>query len=115
MNTLNTSEVEAIERNIKKAKEFVSMGAALERLSKNVDFRKVIKEGYFEQEAIRLVHLKSDVSMQSDASQKTILAQIDAIGTLAAYFQTIAFTNDQAQKAIDQDEAMIEQILTEGE
>ena len=115
MNDLNTSEVEAIERNIKAAKEFVSMGTSLERLSKNVDFIKVIQKGYFEQEAIRLVHLKSDVSMQSDASQKSILAQIDAIGTLSAYFQTIAFASVQANKAIDQDEAMIEQILTEGE
>ena len=105
--------IQAIEENIKQAKKIVDIGDALERLRGNRDFKKVVLEGYFEQEAIRLVHLKSDQNVQSPDMQKSILAQIDAIGSLSQYFGTVLHKASIARKAIASDEEARDEILSE--
>lgn len=105
--------IQEIENNIREAKALKEMGDALGRLQENRDFKKIIREGYFEKEAIRLVHLKSDPSMQSPASQQSIVDQIDAIGALSQYFRTVFHTAALATKAIYADEQEIEALLEE--
>jgi hypothetical protein len=110
---MSNDTVQAIEQNIRDAKEIIELNKALERLSQNPDFKKVIKVGYFEKEAIRLVHLKSDPNMKTDERQQSILASIDAIGGLSDYFRTVAFNASVAAKAIESDEAVRDEILAE--
>ena len=109
----NEDNIQAIERNIAKAKSAMDLGTALERLRINRDFKKIVLEGYFEQEAIRLVHLKADPNMQKPESQLAILNQIDAIGTLVQYFNTVMFRADLASKSISDDEAMRDELIEE--
>ena len=106
--------IEEIELNITQAKAIVDRGAALERLRNNRDFKKVVLEGYFEKEAIRLVHLKSDFNMQSAESQANILDQINAIGALSGYFNTVRHQGMLAEKAILSDEETRDELLAEG-
>ena len=110
---MSMDTVQAIEANIKEARKIVEIGQSLERLQSNRDFRKVVLEGYFEQEAIRLVHLKSDPAMQSADSQKSIVTMMDAIGALHQYFQTVFHKASIAKKAIVSDEEMRDEILAE--
>ena len=110
-----TDTVQAIEANIREAKKIVEVGESLERLRSNRDFKKVISEGYFEKEAIRLVHLKADPGMQSPEMQKSIVAQMDAIGSLSMYFNTVFAQASIAKKAIISDEQTRDEILGEGE
>lgn len=110
---MSNATVQAIEDNIKQARKIVEVGEALERLKNNKDFRKVVLEGYFEQEAIRLVHLKSDQNMQSPDFQKSINAQIDAIGAVSQYFSTVRHKASIAAKAIASDEEARDEILAE--
>jgi hypothetical protein len=105
--------IQKIELNIANAKKIVDMGTALERLSNNRDFKKVIQEGYFEQEAIRLVHLKADPNFQTIERQQSIITQMDAIGSLVEFFQTIKQKASMASKAIDADEEARDEILAE--
>jgi hypothetical protein len=105
--------IQRIEANIKEARKIVDLGDSLERLRSNRDFKKVIMEGYFEQEAIRLVHLKADPSMQSADMQKSIVSQMDAIGALHQYFTTVFHKASIARKAIDADEETRDEILAE--
>lgn len=105
--------IEEIELNIEQAKTIVARGNALERLRNNRDFKKIIVEGYFEKEAIRLVHLKSDFNMQDDVSQASITKQMDAIGSLSQYFSNIFRESDLASKAISHDEETREELLAE--
>jgi hypothetical protein len=107
------TRVEEIELNIQQAKSIVELGSSLERLRNNRDFKKVIIDGFFEKEAIRLVHLKSDYNMQDDESQKSIVAQMDAIGTLSQYFSKVRHEGMLAQKAIESDEETRDELLTE--
>jgi hypothetical protein len=107
-------QLHEIELNIQQARKIVEQGNALERLRSNSDFKKVISTGYFEEEAIRLVHLKSDQNMQDAERQKAILSQIDAIGSLNQYFQTLFHRASLATKAIAADEETREEILAGG-
>jgi len=111
---MSQSQIEEIELNIEQAKSFVEQGRALERLYGNPDFRKIIGEGFLEKEAVRLVHLKSDPSMQSEEMQREIVKQIDSIGCLTHYFRMVAHQKMLAEKAIEEDERTREELLEEG-
>lgn len=107
-------QIQEIEQNIKESRKTVDFGDALVRLHSNRDFKRVIVEGFFAEEAIRLVHLKSDANMQTPEKQQSILSQIDAIGSLKQYFKTAMFKADLARKSIAFDEQTREE-LTEGD
>lgn len=102
-----------LEENIKAAKQIVEMYNSLERLQNNRDFKQVILRGYFQDEAVRLVHLKVDPAFQTPERQASILAQIDAIGGLVQYFRTLEFNAMTAGKAIENDQAELEEVLAE--
>lgn len=110
---MSSQEIQAIEQNIQAAKTRLEFGAALERLQSNRDFRRVIEEGYFRDEAVRLVHLKADPNMQTEESQRSIVQQMDAIGSLSQYFVTVRQLAGMAARSIEGDEAMLEEIRAE--
>ena len=107
-------ELERLEANIKRSQQFVAVGESLERLYGNRDFKKVILEGYFEQEAIRLVHLKADDNMQNPESQRAILAQMDAIGSLKNHLGLLMRNAEMAGKTLAFDEQTRDELLMEG-
>ena len=108
------NELQQIESNLKRNAVLTELGNALARLKGNRDFKKVIFEGFFGDEAIRLVHLKADPNMQSSDSQKAILIQMDAIGALRQYLETLAQLAGMAQKSIEADEQTRNELLAEG-
>ena len=109
----HTDALQEIESSIKQASEFVDFGNAIERLRSNRDFKKVIMEGYFEKEAIRLVHLKADSAMQSNLNQTDIVKQMDAIGALNQFFLTKGQIARMAARSIESDEQTREELLAE--
>ena len=106
-------EINSIEREVKEAKELKAMGACLERLSINRDFLKVIKVGYFEVEAVRLVHAKGDPACYSPEKQASIIRQMDSISNLNQYFKTIMYKANLAEKSIEDSEAILDEIRAE--
>lgn len=111
---MDTDElIRQLDSNIKLSTEFVELGKALDRLSSNKDFIKVVKQGYFEQEAIRLVHLKADPSMTAADRQASIVSQIDAIGAFSAFLRKVQFEAGQAARNIETDEFTREELLSE--
>lgn len=113
MQTQN-SAIQEIDANIREAQKYVELGNTLERLRENRDFKSIVLEGYFEKEAIRLVHLKADPSMQTPERQASILTQIDAIGAVRQYFDSVLHRANMAAKQIESDEMTREEILAEG-
>lgn len=107
-------EITSIERNVQDGRKRKDLGAALERLYTSRDFRAVIKAGYFEAEAVRLVHLKGDPSMQTQERQADIIKQIDAISALNQYFLTIQHSAGLADKEIEEGEAILEELREGG-
>ena len=111
---MHFTELQQLDANIKHAQKTVDLGDALERLRNNRDFKKVIAEGYFEQEAIRLVHLMSDSNMQSPDSQDSIHKQMIAVGGFRDYLDTLAIRADMSRRSVEADESMRDEILAEG-
>lgn len=112
---MSSETIEALDRNIKQSQATVELGAAVDRLRSNKDFKKIVVEGYFEKEAIRLVHLKADPAMQSAASQQSIVQQMDAIGAFSQFLDMALRHADQARKQIDADEAFRDELITGAE
>lgn len=110
---MSQEQIQAVEKNIKEAKAVVELASALERLRTNRDFRKVVTEGYFKEEAVRLVQLKADPNMQHPDVQRAILRDIDAIGSLNQYFEAIFTTSRMAAKAIAADEETLVELRQE--
>jgi hypothetical protein len=108
-----TDQVRKIEENIAEAKQFLEMNAALERLSRNPDFKAVLTDGYLKTEAVRLVHLKSDPHMQTPDRQAGVVRDIDAIGGLVSYFRTVAHNAQVALKAIEAGEDELNELRQE--
>lgn len=106
-------QIEAIERDISKARTFVEFGNKLQRLRDNKDFKEVVMVGYFEKEAVRLVHLKADPNMQDPESQASIVKQIDAIGAFSGFMHAAMAKAAKAAGAIEDGEAALVEIANE--
>lgn len=113
---MGNSEIAEIERQIKEAREFVKFADAVKRLRTNKDFQEVVAKGYFEREAIRLVHAKGDVALQSPDSQRSIVTQMDAIANFSGFLTAALRRGEIAAKQVADGESAIEEMnAAEGE
>ena len=108
------NDIRQLEANIENAKAMVNIGKSIERLRNNLDFKEVVLKGYFEREAVRLVHLKADPNMQTPERQASIISQMDSIGAFASYLNTALVMADRAAQAIEEDSTTLAELL-EGE
>lgn len=110
---MSQNAIQEIELNIKQAQELVNLNTSLQRLRNNRDFKKVFLDGFFKDEAVRLVHLKADPSMQTPEYQAAILKQMDGIGAIRSYFDMIEHQGQMAAQAIEADEEALEELRQE--
>ena len=106
-------DIQQIHIDIESATEQAALGAAVTRLMKNKDFKKVILDGLFKNEAVRLVLLKGDPSMQSDEAQKELLKQMDGIGSLRQYLYAMEMLGKRAAGAIEDYQEELETLRNE--
>lgn len=111
---MNTQQIEELELNIDQAKDLVNRGQAVNRLLENKDFNAIIRQGYFHDEAVRLVHLKSSPAMRTEEKQTAILKEMDGIGSLLGYLQKLQHQAELAQQAIEESEDTLAEIRSEG-
>ena len=86
---MNDNAIQEIDLNIKEAQKIVDLGASVQRLTANRDFKKVVIEMYFEKEAVRLVHLKANPAMQDKDRQGAIVKEIYAISAFYQFQRTL--------------------------
>jgi hypothetical protein len=111
--SIQDQQLETIEISIKQAQANIALKRALIRLQEDTNFNKLIMEGYFENEAVRLVLLRADPSQQGTDDQVAINKSIDAIGFLRQYLVAVNQIGTIAEKAIKEDEQTREDILAE--
>ena len=116
------NEQTQLELSIEQAKANIELGRSIERLYKNKDFKKVVLEGYFKDEAIRLVMSKSNPQLLRDSpvmKAADIQADLDrmifAIGSLQQYLFTCSMIAQQSEKAIQDDEQALEELRNESQ
>lgn len=112
---MSQDQITQLHANIAANREFIARADVLTRLQANPDFKQIITQGYLVDEAVRLVHAKSNVALQGDEDQKAIIKQIDAIGCVEAFFREIERKARQAAKNIETDEETIVALMNEPE
>lgn len=113
---MSEQQIELVEITIEQAKNKIAVMDAIDRLTRNRDFKKVFTEGYFEREPARLVKMKADPSSQTPEAQASILRQIDAIGTLHQYLRTQHVLGQMAQRDLaEHEQTLVDLRNSEGE
>lgn len=108
---MSQAEIDQLHRNIADNRGFVALQQSLTRLQANRDFQTIISQGYLRDEAVRLVHARSNVALQSPEAQAALLRDIDAIGSLEAFFRKIEQQARQALSHIDADEETVAGLM----
>lgn len=78
----------------------VSVYEALDRLHDNPDFQKVILEGYFKDEAVRITSLLATDYVRREGVRPVLMERLIAISALQDYFKTVI----QMGAPMDEDE-----------
>lgn len=108
------SQVAEIQLSLEQAQEAVKLGESLKRLTSNKDFKKIILEGYFEKEAVRLVHSLDDPNVSHNPSVKEAHTfSMHAISQLRSYLHNINKRAEAAEVAVEQNSAELELIRNE--
>ena len=102
---MNDQEVQQIRISNDMAKESIADAQALDRLRKNADFKRLIEQRYFKDEAIRLVRLLGDSTQQDEMTQKNINLDMQAVSRLSDFFRTVYAKADWATQAIENNDA----------
>lgn len=93
----------------KEAEESIKLAEHLEKLHKNASFRKVILEGFLEQEAVRAAPLLAQPL--NDHSRKGVVDALTAIGVLRNYFGTIYRKGDASVTALEECDQVEAELL----
>ena len=105
-------DIQQVEVSLEHAQKAVAKGEALARLYQNKDFQQIIIEGYFKDEASRLVLLKGDLNLNEEA-ERHCDKMINGVGCLRGYFQMVNHFADQAEAAMEADQQTREELLQE--
>jgi len=108
----NEEQLEQLEESMVEARHFVAIRNSLIKLQTNKDFKKVITEYYFKEEAARLVMAKS--SSLTEEQQLLIDKMIYGIGSLAKFLDQTLARGAQAEQALAEDEDTKANIIQEG-
>lgn len=110
-NATKAADLAQIDIAIDDARKVMKKADALKRLEKNKDFKLLIREGYFEGEAIRLVHLRAMPAAKE--MREEIDGDIAAIGSFRLYLSIINQMANQASQAIGEYEEARDDIENE--
>ena len=113
MSTETQQQIEQVEMSMEEAKRIIETGDAIKRLYDNEDFKKVILDGYFKDEAARVVGLRADANMMGENEQKMIDTIITSIGGLRQYFLARMRMAESAKMALEQDQETHAELLRE--
>ncbi len=104
-----------LEQQIEANKQLIAAGKAFARLRGNKDFKNLILKGYFQDESVRLVHLRGAPEMDTPEAQEKILKNIDAVGAFAAYLRVIELNAAKASESIQDAQIELESLLGDDE
>jgi|TARA_R110000765_G_scaffold425254_1_gene537842 hypothetical protein len=106
------TELEEVDIQIETASKIRSLRDNCVKLMKNRNFKDVIEDGYFKEEAARLVMAKS--APLNEEQQRNIDGMIIGVGALANYLNMVMRRGADMDVALGEHEQTREEILAEG-
>jgi len=104
-------ELQQLESDMEDAKHFIDIKDCTIKLFKNKEFKKVVLDYYFKEEAARLVMAKS--SNLNEEQKKMIDSMMYGIGALSNFFDSVLTRGTQAEQAFKDDELARTEMLQE--
>lgn len=108
----NSNEIEQVELSIAEAKKMVAKAKQVRKLINNKDFQAVVDDGYFRDEAARLVHIKSDPNIPEEL-RPFIEMDINGIGGFKRYLRNIMHFGNLAEQELQENEETLEELRQE--
>lgn len=102
-------QIQHVELSLEEAQKIIAFGEAIQRLESNQDFQKVIFDGYFTEEAKRLVFLSADDALNPE-SQNAVWAGIRAIGELRSFLQNSKALGEFARKEVEDHKETLDEL-----
>lgn len=110
---INLEQVEQeIEISIEAAKGAVERKNKLERLFENPDFKEIFEDGYFKEEAARLVGLLTDPEFSGEDRQTEIMNDMLGISATRQYLMNLHRLGLSLERQIASSEAELEELRT---
>ena len=110
MNQDGISELDAV---IVTCQKQIELGKAVERLYRNPDFKKVVGEGYFEKEPIRLVHAMSSPVFNNPEKREALLREMEGVSRFSAYLSDIVNAGERAVNQLHDTEELRQNLIEE--
>jgi hypothetical protein len=110
---LASPDMQEIEIDIEDARKTIELGEIVKRLEATDDFRTLVLEGYFRDDAARVVMLKSDPEFQTDERQYKLDRDILGISVFGEYLRTKKMLGTMAQEAMESHEQTREELIQE--
>lgn len=107
----NQDAVQQVEVSLEEAERIAAFGAALSRLEKNRDFQTVILDGYFKDEAARLVMLTAEINFKPE-QKEAVNAGIRGIAELRQFFLSRRTQAEMASKEIEDYKSELDELRT---
>jgi len=91
-----------IEIEINQARDWISKQECLARLKENSDFKELIEEGYFKEEAARIVGLKASPNFIFAGKKQMKFLDVleNGVGALQQFFRQIEMQADAAKQGL---------------
>lgn len=109
---MSQTQIEEIELSIEAAKEMVERGRMADKLATYPEFRKLVLDGYFRDEAARLAHLSSDPNLPEDI-RNHVLRDMQGVGAFKRFLMTIRQLGEMAAREIDEAGQALEELRAE--
>lgn len=112
-----STEYEKVEIELEDAKSVVRIRDAALRLTQNADFKLIIADGYFKQEASRLTELLGEKSGNNAAvtviKDEDVIKDLYAIASLKRYLRMIELNGNIMEKAVSDYTETLDQMRHE--
>jgi len=109
---MSQNEIEQVELSIEAAQEMVARGRAAERLALVPEFKRLVLDGYFRDEAARLAHLLSDPNI-SEEIRAHVNRDLLGLGAFKRYLHVLVQLGHRAENEIEEARDALEEMRAE--
>ena len=110
---MSQNDIQEIEVSIEEAKKIAKRAERVRRLEKNADFKALILDGYFTEEAARLVHLATDHQVIQGGHLEFVMNDLKGIGALKRYLTAALQLGDIAANTVKEYQEELDAIRAE--
>lgn len=103
-----SQEIEQIEISLEEAKKTVALKSKVEKLLSNREFKAVVEDGYFKDEALRLTRIYGDPQMADHRPE--ISMEIAAVSKFRSFLERLIAFGQMAEQTILEHEAELDEL-----